>query len=293
MSEKKGKQHLSLSEKLKEQRKKLITKQRSLGEQNKEKIMQCLALNHPLGRTTHELSVETGLDRDTIYTHGENLKKRGLVTKEGKFGKYQLTERALNDPSIGSWIFRSEIMRSIARWAVPADRPNKFCSLAPKISYKEYETEAELFCFANKIGALITYILLHALRPRDIAINRISKKKIRLSGKEKTEQATQWVENTISPARLLFEFSRLRSVKRGLAVHGWIHPALKDQYRTIDTGDPLWTAYELDEENFKKLTTAFANIYPEINEQLEYIRKILPDKIQRHKESDRKSRRNT
>jgi DNA-binding transcriptional ArsR family regulator len=289
MSEKKNetKRIQDLSFSVKQRREKLIMNQRSLGEQNKEKIMQSLAFNHPIGRTTHELKIDTGLDRDTIYTHGENLKKMGLVIKEGKFGKYRLTEKALNDPSIGSWIFRGEVMRGVAKWSVPGSKPNKFCNIDKQICDKEYQTERELFDFANKISALITYILLHALRPRDVSINGASRKKVRLSGKEKTEQAIRWVENTISPARLLFEFSRLRPVKKGLAVHGWVPPALKDQYRTMDIDDPLWTDYELDEENFKKLTTAFANIYPEINEHLEHIRKTLPDKIQKHKESAR------
>ena len=241
---------------------------KSLGEQNKEKILRSLAYSHPNGRTTHELKIDTGLDRDTIYTHGENLKKSGLVTKDGKFGKYRLTEKALNDPRIGSWIFMRDAMQGVARWSVSKSRPNKFCSIDTQNLDEEYRTERELFDFANKISALITYMLVYALRPRDISINGASKKKIRLSGKEKTDQAIQWVENTISPARLLFEFSRLRPVKRGLAVHGWVPPALRGRYRRINIEDPLWTDYELDEENFKKLTTAFANIYPEINEQL-------------------------
>jgi hypothetical protein len=288
MSEKKINKVQDLSQSVKQRTVNFLMKQKSLGELNKEKIMQTLAFNHPNGRTTHELKIDTGLDRDTIYTHGEDLKKSGLVIKKGKFGKYHLTEKALSDPSIGSWIFRGEVMRGITKWSVPGSRPNKFCNIDTQNRDKEYQTERELFDFANKLSALITYILLHALRPRDISFNGTSKKKIKLSGKEKTEQATRWVENTISPARLLFEFSKLRPVKKGLAVYGEVQPALKDQYRTMDINDPLWTDYELNEENFKKLTMAFANIYPEINEQLENIRKTLPDKIEEHKESNRK-----
>jgi hypothetical protein len=261
---------------------------KSEGELNRERFVQSLAYTHPNGSTTHELKIETGLHRDTIYTIGEALKKSGLITKDGKFGKYRLTEKALNDPRVGSWIFMREAMRGIARSSVSKSRPNKFCSIDTQNLDEEYRTERELFDFANKISALIIYMLIYALRPRDISINGASKKKIKLSGKEKTDQAIRWVENTISPSRLLFEFSRLRPVKRGLAVHGWVPPALKGRYRTIDIDNPQWTDFELDEENFIKLTTAFANIYPEINEQLEYIRKTLPDKIQKHKEFDRK-----
>lgn len=265
-----------------------LEKLKSIGEQNKEKILDHIARNEPEGRSTGQLIQDTKLSRETIYTLCKQLEEKGLISKSNKFAKYRLTDNALYDPTLSSWIFRGEVMRGIARWSVPISKPNKFCKIDTHNRDKEYQTERELFDFSNKISALITYILLHALRPRDISINGTSKKKIRLSGKEKSEQATRWVENTISPARLLFEFSNIRSVKKGLAVHGWVPPVLKGQYRTIDTDDPGWTDYELDEENFNKLTTAFANIYPEINAQLEYIRKTLPDKIQKHKESDKK-----
>jgi IclR helix-turn-helix domain len=265
-----------------------IARLRLVGEQNKETILECIAKNEPEGRSTSELSEETGLHRDTIYSLSKQLENEGWVKKGGKYGKYHLTEKALNDPSIGSWIFRGEVMRSIARWSVPWAKPNKFSSLEAKAPNKEYEIEGELFDFANKIGALVVFILLHALRPRDIAINGTSKKKIKLSGKEKTEQARRWVDNTISPRWLLFEFSKLRIVAEGLAVHGSVHQSVKDRRRLMKPDDPLWTQYELDNDAFQRLTSAFANVYPEINALLELIRKSLPDKVQKHKEWNKK-----
>jgi hypothetical protein len=270
------------------QKEEYLAKLRFIGEQNKENILECIAKSEPDGRSTSELRQETGLHRDTIYNLSKQLEDDGWVKKGGKYGKYRLTEKAFNDPSIGSWIFRGEVMRSIARWSVPWTKPNKFCNLETKVPNKQYQTEGELFRFANKIGALIVYILLHALKPRDISLNGTSERKIKLSGKEKTEQAARWVENTISPRGLLFEFSRLRIVKEGLAVHGWAHPSLKGQRRLMEPYDPLWTEYELDKDTFQELTTAFANIYPEINALLELIRESLPDKIQKHKEWDKK-----
>jgi hypothetical protein len=262
-------------------------KLRFIGEQNKDNILEHIANSEPEGRSTSELTEETGLHRDTIYTLSKQLEKDGWIKKGGKYGKYRLTEKALYDPSIGSQIFRVEVMRSIARWSIPWTRPNKFSRLESKTPNKEYETEVELFDFANKIGALLVYILLHALRPRDIAINGSSKRKINLSGKEKTEQARRWVENTIDPRWLLVEFSRLRVVAEGLAVYGSVPPRLKDRRRIMKPNDPLWTQYELDKDTFERLATAFANVYPEINALLELIRKSLRDKVQKHKEWDR------
>jgi IclR helix-turn-helix domain len=279
-----------------------IARLRLIGEQNKETILECIAKSEPEGRSTSELSEETELHRDTIYNLSKQLENEGWVKKEGKYGKYHLTEKALDDPSIGSWIFRGEVMRSIARWSVPWAKPNKFSSLETKAPNKEYETEGELFDFANKIGALIVYILLHALRPRDVAINGSSKRKVTLSGKEKTEQARRWVENTISPRWLLFEFCRVPIIAKGLAVWAGDIPISKSiptevqrkvrdiqkRRRKINPQDPIWTQYELDEDTFGSLTRAFANVYPEINALLELIRKSLPDKVQKHKDWNKK-----
>jgi hypothetical protein len=277
------------------QKKEYLAKLKSIGEQNKEKILEHIAKSEPEGRSTSELKEETGLHRDTIYNLSKQLESDEWIRKSGKYGKYRLTEKALNDPSIGSWIFRGEVMRGISKWSVPTDKPNKFCRLDVKNLNRESQTERELFDFANKIGALITYIMLHALRPRDITINGSSKMKVKLSGKEKSEQAIRWVENTISPFWILDSFQKLRTVKEGLAMCGESSPPefqrlmeKQNKRRKMQPHDPLWTQYELDEDTFSKLATAFANTYPEINAQLEYIRKTLPDKIQKHKEWDRK-----
>jgi hypothetical protein len=283
-----------------------LAKLRSIGEQNKEKILECIARSQPEGRSTGQLKEDTKLSRETIYTLCTQLERAGLISKKGKFAKYRLTNRALDDPVLSSWIFSREVMQSLSKWTVPASRPNKFSSIDEKNRADEYVTQRELFEFGNKISALITYILLQALRPRDIRINGTKNnetaKGIQLSGKEKTEQAKLWVEKTINPFRILFEFCKIPIVAKGLAVWAGDIPIEKSlpvevqekakdiqkKRRKINSHDPLWTQFELDKENFNKLTTAFAEIYPEINAQLELIRKMLPDKIQEHKDWDRK-----
>jgi len=93
MSEKKINKVQDLSQSVKQRTVNFLMKQKSLGELNKEKIMQTLAFNHPNGRTTHELKIDTGLDRDTIYTHGEDLKKSGLVIKKVNLENTTLQKR--------------------------------------------------------------------------------------------------------------------------------------------------------------------------------------------------------
>ena len=77
-------------------------KQKSIGQQNKEKILSCLLESYPAGQSTSELVKITGLHRDTIYTLCKDLTtNRGIVVKkEGKFGKYMLTAKALKEPRL-------------------------------------------------------------------------------------------------------------------------------------------------------------------------------------------------
>jgi hypothetical protein len=281
-----------------------IAKLRTIGEQNKEKILEDIARSG--GRSTGQLKEDTGLSRETIYTLCRQLEQAGLISKKGKFAKYRLTNKALEDPALSSWIFSREAMKSFSRWTVMASRPNKFSTINEENHAAEYLAQRELFEFGNKIGALITYILLQAIRPRILRINGTktsgTAKKVQLSGKEKTEQAKLWVEKTINPFRILFEFCRVPTIAKGLAVWAGDIPIdkslpaevqkkardIQKKRRKINPQDPLWTQFEMDEESFSKLTAAFAIIYPEINAQLELIRRTLPDKIEEHKEWDRK-----
>jgi DNA-binding IclR family transcriptional regulator len=56
-----------------------IRKNKTIEEQNREKILRCLINAHPEGRSTSELTEDTGLDRDTIHEHCKAFSKQGLV----------------------------------------------------------------------------------------------------------------------------------------------------------------------------------------------------------------------
>jgi DNA-binding transcriptional ArsR family regulator len=267
-----------------------------VGEVNKGKILQSLANSHPEGKTTSELVIDTKLARDTIYTHGKELKKNGLVTKNGKFGKYRLTEEAFGDPGLRDWLLGAEVMRKVMDRDVSV--LNKFCKkYVPEDASEEQEI---LFIFALKMGALITYIMKEAMRPKNLAISINSmQKEIDLKGKEKNELANKWVNNTISPSRILWEFSKLSVVKRGLAI--WnpvpinrnLPPQIQKRIMGIqknskqfDPYNPSWSLYEMNEDNFKKLDKAYKYTFPDIFRALEKIRNELPMKIDGYKKKN-------
>jgi DNA-binding transcriptional ArsR family regulator len=267
-----------------------------VGEVNKGKILQSIAYSHPEGKTTSELVIDTKLDRDTIYTHGKGLKKNGLVTKNGKFGKYQLTEKAFGDPGLYDWLLGAEAVRKIMDRNISI--LNKFCKkYVPKDASEEQEI---LFIFALKIGALITYIMKEAMRPKNLAI-RINnmQKEIDLKCNKKNDLVNKWVNNTISPSRILWEFSKLPVVKRGLPI--WnpvpinrnLPPQIQKRIMGIqknskqfDPYNPSWARYEMNEDNFKKLDKAYKDTFPDIFRELEKIRNELPMKIDGYKKKN-------
>jgi hypothetical protein len=50
--------------------------------------------------------------------------------------------------------------------------------------------------------------------------------------------------------------------------------------RKMDVCNPVWSIYEMDEQNFEKLNSAFANAFPEAYEKLERLRNDMPADIE-------------
>lgn len=68
--------------------------------------------------------------------------------------------------------------------------------------------------------------------------------------------------------RLLVQFCNLGIIKRG---------------QSFDTADPLWTRFEVSEQDFEELSNAFEKLFPEVYKILEDIRKGLPSKVDEYK----------
>lgn len=249
----------------------LVTKNKTIGEQNREKILRCLINAHTEGRSTSELTEDTGLDRDTIHEHCAALSKQGLVIKkDGKRGKYYLTGKSSADPDLRAYWFNHRAMQNF--WSMNAHKNNSFCKLNYASHNEDYLGQASLFVFANNIGAYITYVLLEAARPNkkttlNLKTTEGSKKFIVNNSNDETTR--KWIEKSINPLSILNEFEKLQCVKRGLR-------------RFTDATDPLdssFSIHEMDEENFKKLIRAFSNTFPQAFEKLETIRKQLKNEI--------------
>jgi predicted transcriptional regulator len=174
---------------------------------------------------------------------------------------------------------------------------DKELSLSSERCDEQLTDQIDLFEFATRIGALIEYIMIQALRPKKLLPDNDLEVDVPIKGKDKDDIAYNWVENAIQPIGILSEFCRLWTVKRGLPTFAdkgkmtYNDPSFppeiqnklnaeRKKMRKMDIDDPYWSRHEMDEENFKKLTEAFANTYPDIYDELEKLRKGLPDEIE-------------
>jgi hypothetical protein len=146
--------------------------------------------------------------------------------------------------------------------------------------------------------------MIQALRPKKALPDRegLVELDASITGKDKDSISSDWIDNAINYINvkgMFVEFCSLWNVKRGLPIFadkgkdGYMDPSIipkpkiqkrlieeRKKMRKMDIDDPYWSPHEMDEENFEKVTDAFANAFPEIYEKLEKLRKELPAEIE-------------
>ena len=228
-------------------------RQKTISSKNQFKIVKSLAYNYSSGngRTIHELAKDTDLSESTILTQGRLLIKSGLVTKiGGKFGKYYLSQIALGGPQLEGKLFASKGLGKILPDYQSIPIINKFINISPENTSIE---EVELFMFINRIGAYVAYILTEALRTNKfqliISNNAKRKKNTFGSGRDRDNLVKAWVKATINPDLILWEFSNLKIVGRGLR---------RNEEEDYELENPLWSFYEMNDktifEGLRKVT---------------------------------------
>jgi hypothetical protein len=154
--------------------------------------------------------------------------------------------------------------------------------------------EINLFEFANRIGALITYIMIQALSPKKILSynENLLGIDVRIKGKDKYNMSSNWVNKAIIPTLILSEFCKLWMMERGLAVLNklpidkYLPPEIQNyflatqkEFRQYDPEGSYSSHLEMDNENFSKLVNAFEKVYPNLFKEFENLRKGLPAEL--------------
>jgi DNA-binding Lrp family transcriptional regulator len=115
---------------------------------------------------------------------------------------------------------------------------------------RSYTEDVELFLFANKIGALITKILMLSMTPYSLSLgrSRIRHELLRqIDESEKHSNTLKFLKSMVNPITILEEFCKLHIVKRGLS----------------------GPTYEMDEKNFGKLKNIYDRVFEFISKRLD------------------------
>lgn len=255
-----------------------------VGEINKKKILKILMKDYPneKGKTSSELKKELELQgdkmhRDTIYNHCRELINDGDIVKPNKRGRYFITEKVFNFPEFHASYFGNNAIKSIRKDINRISTSNKFCNTTYNKKILEHKLQIDnekeyyklqLFEFSNRIGALITYILLQSLNPNKIYSN------LELEGKHKNEIIRSWCKNAVDIHLLLEEFEKLDIINQGLTNY-WPEKFVEKNGRIkinrIKIDEKL-SMHDLEEKQFKKIISFYKEIYPHIFDSFEKIK---------------------
>jgi hypothetical protein len=195
---------------------------REVGEHNKNMILDLIAENNN-ELNTAELVKKTGLHRDTVYVNCKELIDKGYISKNGKYGKYFLTLKSFNKPSLRGLNLARETTKTMRMYGVPFITEKEIQSLFDNKKYSDLKDiqQQQILSLSLSMGAYITYVFLQSLNPNDWIFSSLSDNKEKwdkgmdaLSKQEKDEVVKSWVKSSVNPLYLLMQFKRLHIVKR-------------------------------------------------------------------------------
>jgi Fe2+ or Zn2+ uptake regulation protein len=249
------------------------------GKYNKERIFEFIA-RHRKGVSVKQIhdylkNIGSAASRPTIYSHLDELIAEKKVFQNKAYGDYFLADWQLGDIHNFAQSMKDACEMMIETSLIdrsPTDKvPGQHTIVTPGSFHIEFFkslagisvskqfcdtkfdkntlNEKYLFEFANRIGAFITYMLIETLRP--VADNG---SKTRLDRKKE-----------LSSALLQKAFEIKSIVKCFHNILSSFNPRLGNTFANI--GDPV--LYELNNDDFDRLSIAFRNVFPGIYQALE------------------------
>lgn len=296
----------SFEDHFQERRRKFINGIKTTGEQNKQRIIDCIIISMPNGRSTSELTQETNLDRDTIYSHCKEMIDEGIIVKQGKFKKYKITAEFYKNPLHVAQSLMTEVFQDPSFRTPYLTLNEEFISdkLFKEFAYlinqdpdffKNAKNRAKMdtilmYEFVNRIGAIITILIIYAFQFSRHSLYSLGHRTIRSNMMENRRQQqkavdgnlmdkiiTDWVSRALQPIAILNEFIRFMNSARGL-IYG--EDILRVTKKVEKNNSDQWSFYEIGQVDNQKFIDAIAAVYPDIFNIIEHIaKKKLPKKI--------------
>jgi hypothetical protein len=237
----------------------------TIGDVNRNLIYNIIAEHYPQGIYQHEIVGKTGLSRQSVYTHLNELMEEqkiygsknlyNIVIQEGELLHFsrvigQAGLALTGIPKYLAYFWDEDGIRhenpdiDFYKKIAKANSISSFCK--PRFS-KDEVIEKQLFDFASKIGSFLVYIFIEVMRPYEI--NKIKENDVY----SKNRIGRDFLRHVATIECIFRRFQEL------LLDSGYIHRK----------SDSKYSFYELDREEFDKLSKAFAKVYPMIYQGLE------------------------
>jgi hypothetical protein len=272
----------------------------SYGEDNKEatfsgdiirrkegEILKLIIMNSRFGISHKDLADHVGLDRKNLRLYIKRLIGRKLISRSsGKQGKYfpmaNVYQNALLTASFFGEVAISKLFNA-QNYIVPKENTYNTYSDHFTLNFTEDSSlERTLFEFSNKIGAFITYVLIHAMNPRNEHIIKSDEKDL-----DKDALVQEWTKNAIFS---IIPFL-LREFKEAIFLDlDSIMPSDFDPKKIGDVvGDYICKKpfFQLKSETVAELGQKFEALYPIVKYRLDDILKGLPAAIENYQAAQR------
>jgi predicted transcriptional regulator len=244
-----------------------------------EKIMKAIIGNSDHGISHLQLAGIIGIDRKNLTSYTKRLMSKELIKRgKGKQGKYYPATKAYRGTTITADVFSKAAAGLIlANEDFSVDSP--FFRLIESGKALQYA----LFDFSNKLGAIITYLLIQAMNPSNKIMGDTK------NDEEKDLNVQRWLDDAMSPLLPAL----LPLFKGAISVHlesnygdyfnddGSVNlDKVGEDFLSFGYDRPLYT---LKEEFISELMTAFSKSYPSITNELEKIRSQVPKVVAQKK----------
>jgi hypothetical protein len=241
-----------------------------------DRIMELITANRKNGIAHQELARIIRINRKNLGKYMSRLIARGLVLRgSGLQGKYYPAIKEYRETSISA-----EILGQVLASTILEEIDLKIKS--PFFRRTEQEIGNAMFVFSNKVGAIITYILIQAMNP----LNKFGGNTKNLA--ERDLNVETWIDDVITTLRPAL----LQSIKRHVGPYlesldygvvnsdGLIN---YDHDKSVGAfAEYLYVSrphYELSDTIISELMRAFSMVYPNLSKRFERIRSVLPQLV--------------
>jgi predicted transcriptional regulator len=238
------------------------------------KIIEILRANRDSGIAHLELAKIVGINRKNLTPYMERLRSKGLVKREkGLRGRYYPTTKEHRGTSINADVLSETITsRILANEDFPISSP--FFKNRTDDNYSKLEIA--LFKFCNKVGAIITYLLIYSMNSSN-----------KIDGEAKSEEEKDLnVQSWLDDAIMLLSHALLPCFKDSMVPflsslnEGCLNPdnSINNQRMAQNVFDYSFKRpyYILEPLVISELMTGFSLLYPKLSNELDVIKFNLP-----------------